>query len=354
MTLSRLNARHGNSGEDQELMHLTHALISRPIGSAVEMRRDTLMPRRCVYIGSEIQSSTVSVVDTEGRHEPYLALSYKWEPNTRAHALTKANFAKFQRGLLVSDLSTVIRDAIAVGRGLGFRYLWIDRYCMVQDDAVECSEELMRLTSYFKNAALTMSALAAPSLMHTFQRWGCKVVSCEPYSIWSPGSTEEESWTNQRAFLLEGRFLRDGDYSILTMSKVANMSADNFFASSGVDEIVGRRNGMNTISDLHELEQVNQARQIEQARKSLQAGRTQLCERSLLRASATLVFSRDLLAQLISRTAEALEIYTMATALLGTCYHLLDLDDVAGDILTLLCEQHYSELSDGGCLKTYR
>lgn len=346
-------------------MHLTHALISRPNVSAGEVLRDTLMPLRCVYIGSGNANATVSVVDTEGKREPYLALSYSWDSETGDHALTKATLTKFRKALPMSHLSTVIRDAIAVGRGLGFQYLWIDRYCMVQDDTIECSDELLKLTSYYKNAALTMSALAAPSLMPTFRRWGCKVVSCEPYSIWSSGSAEDERWTYQSAFLLEVGILRDGNYPspILTMSNVPTISVDSLFASSKakpgtldnkINEVAVRRSGTNMTSKVDEIEEANQVKNIQQARKSLQIGRTHLCERSFLRASATLTFSRDLLAPLISRTAEALDIYTMATAILGACYHLLDLEDVAGDILTLLHEQYYSQLSDGHYLQSYR
>ncbi|KAF7504435.1 hypothetical protein GJ744_002239 [Endocarpon pusillum] len=344
---SWLNARHGNSGEDQELMHLMHALISTPTGKAQKMQRKVVMPRRCVWIGLNPSVSVIRVVDTERVHQPYLAVSYTWDTDMPELKLTRSNLTAFQNGIPISTVPKVFRDAITLARALGFGWLWIDRWCIIQDNIDECSTEVLSMSRYFLDAALIMSALPTPSLMSTFNTWGCKVMAYEPYSFWAGGSIEDRGWTIQEAHLINSRHPTLA-LDWITVSRLVEIlaggSTDPSRAGSehtkgGTEDIIVCKDDVSAASNSRESEQ------IERARRSLQDGCTSLCEGSPTRASATLTFCRDLVAQLVTQSTQALEIYTMATALLGACYHLLDLDEMASDILTLLYEQHYRQPS---------
>ena len=83
----------------------------------------------------------------------YVALSYVWgEPSAAGGKAGKDR----------SALPQVVKDAISVTKALGFRYLWVDRYCMEQNDRVRKHEQIMNMDSIYENAALTI--IAAPGL----------------------------------------------------------------------------------------------------------------------------------------------------------------------------------------------
>lgn len=81
------------------------------------------------------------------RHE-YLALSYPWGETARGIlcADTSNIDALCQTGSLDIDAlkehlgkrpSRTVLDAMHLARSLGFRYLWVDALCILQDDADE-------------------------------------------------------------------------------------------------------------------------------------------------------------------------------------------------------------------------
>jgi hypothetical protein len=69
---------------------------------------------------------------------PYVALSYRWgdpEHSTQCR-LSTLGLVMAPGGLMSEDviLAPTIRDAITFTREVGFRYLWVDALCIVQDD----------------------------------------------------------------------------------------------------------------------------------------------------------------------------------------------------------------------------
>ncbi|RYC55748.1 hypothetical protein CHU98_g10462 [Xylaria longipes] len=54
--------------------------------------------------------------------------------------------------------AAVFRHAIHVTRGLGFRYIWIDALCIMQDDDAEKEAEIMRMDEIYSNSTLNISA----------------------------------------------------------------------------------------------------------------------------------------------------------------------------------------------------
>ncbi len=85
---------------------------------------------------------------------PYLALSYVWGSSVIAH---RKNEVKF---LLPDDLPNVIQDAVAVTRELGFRYLWVDYYCIDQDNEREKVTQIKFMGLIYEMAEATIVAAA--------------------------------------------------------------------------------------------------------------------------------------------------------------------------------------------------
>lgn len=63
-----------------------------------------------------------------------------------AQKLTTENMKSFlDKGLLISQLPQLYRDAIRAAKELGQRYLWIDSLCIVQDNKEDWLREAGRM-----------------------------------------------------------------------------------------------------------------------------------------------------------------------------------------------------------------
>lgn len=84
---------------------------------------------------------------------PYVALSYVWG---QPQAQRVVNDGK----RLPAQLSLLIRDAMAVTQAIGFQYLWVDRYCIDQDNPTVKHEQIRQMDVIYSNAEVTIIAAA--------------------------------------------------------------------------------------------------------------------------------------------------------------------------------------------------
>jgi len=59
------------------------------------------------------------------------------------------------------QLSKMFQDATTITHTLGFRYIWIDSLCIIQDDIAGWERESAKMASIYENSALTISAIHA-------------------------------------------------------------------------------------------------------------------------------------------------------------------------------------------------
>jgi hypothetical protein len=85
----------------------------------------------------------------------YVALSYVW--GNACHASTRS---------LPKPASRTIEDAIIVTKTLGFRYLWIDRYCISQLNDAESHGQITKMNQIYADAVLTIVAAAGEDSRH--------------------------------------------------------------------------------------------------------------------------------------------------------------------------------------------
>ncbi|KAM3067125.1 hypothetical protein ACMFMG_011680 [Clarireedia jacksonii] len=89
----------------------------------------------------------------------YVALSHCWGPvHNRPCVLTCNNLAEWTCRLAFQILPLTFQDAIKITRGLGFRYLWIDALCILQDCEEDWDTEGSKMEAIFSNCALCISA----------------------------------------------------------------------------------------------------------------------------------------------------------------------------------------------------
>jgi hypothetical protein len=118
---------------------------------------ESCLPTRTIDVHPEGGDDRVCIhiTRTEDRFK-YVALSYSWG-GTQKVTTTKATLIDRQHGIRLYNLPPTIQDAIQVTRDLGFRYLWIDALCIIQDDYEDKNIEINRMGSIYKNATITIA-----------------------------------------------------------------------------------------------------------------------------------------------------------------------------------------------------
>lgn len=116
-----------------------------------------VLPRRVI----EVDKHEARLVETIGDTAQYVALSYCWG-GPQPFRLRQSNKAQYEHDLVRSTLPKTIRDALCVTEKLGFRYIWIDSMCIIQDDEDDKLAEINKMQSIYSNASLVLCA-SAPS-----------------------------------------------------------------------------------------------------------------------------------------------------------------------------------------------
>ncbi|KAK2042427.1 HET-domain-containing protein, partial [Colletotrichum somersetense] len=101
-----------------------------------------------------IDSETLCVKAAEPGMQ-WVTLSYVWDPQSAGI------FAQVS-DQLPSDLSACVKDALEVTANLGYRYLWVDKYCINQRDGQELDDQIHKMDLIYNNAELTIVAAAGP------------------------------------------------------------------------------------------------------------------------------------------------------------------------------------------------
>lgn len=83
----------------------------------------------------------------------YATLSYVWGAATEAPTISPGS-------RLPDDIPLVVADAISACSHLGLQYLWVDRYCIPQDDAESKHAQIRNMNLIYKQSALTIIAAA--------------------------------------------------------------------------------------------------------------------------------------------------------------------------------------------------
>ena len=89
------------------------------------------------------------------KHMEYITLSYVWGPSDKK----KVKSAQY-RCSLPSQTPRTIEDAIIAVTSLGYNFLWVDRYCIYQDDDEDKHAQIANMDQIYANAVVTIVAVA--------------------------------------------------------------------------------------------------------------------------------------------------------------------------------------------------
>jgi serine/threonine protein kinase len=90
----------------------------------------------------------------DGESPDYAALSYVWADDELK--LSTARLDAMQVDLPRDTLPKAINEAIAKAQDIGFRYIWVDSLCVLQDSDSDKERESRAMADVYRNAALTI------------------------------------------------------------------------------------------------------------------------------------------------------------------------------------------------------
>ncbi|KAE9374043.1 HET-domain-containing protein [Stipitochalara longipes BDJ] len=122
---------------------------------------DCILPTRLIDVGDS-PSSTPRLVATNGVARAWLTLSHCWGGQLPL-ATTLETLEERMEGISMDRLPPTFRDAIEITRKLGFRYIWIDTFCIIQDSRQDWGIESTKMHEIYANASLCIAASAAPN-----------------------------------------------------------------------------------------------------------------------------------------------------------------------------------------------
>jgi hypothetical protein len=156
------------------LLHVGHSgryIVSQPEGveGPVKIIKDKIGSFDCVKDWLSLCSSRHRICDLEvrpssacrklidcetraiitGEDRPYVALSYVWGLSSDISE---------DPNRLPANLPNTIQDAMTVTKRLGYRYLWVDRYCIDQKNEQEKADQVGKMDLIYNKAELTIIA----------------------------------------------------------------------------------------------------------------------------------------------------------------------------------------------------
>jgi hypothetical protein len=103
------------------------------------------LPCRVLDITNPVRPALVSCEDKTGE---YVTLSYKWG-SCKRYITTEDNYNQHRSGIPFAKLPWTFREAIQVSHTLGFRHIWIDALCIIQDSEDDIKTSNQRHGSNF-------------------------------------------------------------------------------------------------------------------------------------------------------------------------------------------------------------
>jgi hypothetical protein len=127
------------------------------------------LPTRLIDVGEPSNYAQPRLVETRGQRGQYVTLSHCWG-TSKPPSTTKANLSSRLSSIPLDSMPKTFRDAINIVRVLGYRYIWIDSYCIVQDDDTDWHRECATMAAVYSNCVVTLAAPFASDCHAGFSR----------------------------------------------------------------------------------------------------------------------------------------------------------------------------------------
>jgi hypothetical protein len=121
-----------------------------------------VLPTRLLDVGFQDNCQDIRVISTEYLPPTtiYLTLSHCWGTISFIK-LTTQTFTEMSQRIRHESLPRTFQDAVELTRCLGYRYIWIDSLCIVQDSREDWLQESSRMAQVYSRGLLNISATAS-------------------------------------------------------------------------------------------------------------------------------------------------------------------------------------------------
>lgn len=126
------------------------------------------VPSRLLEVSSGVNPNHIRLVEapSDGQ-KTWACLSYVWGGDQR-YKTTRSMLSEYFKNICLHVLPQTIKDAVSVCRRLGIAYLWIDSFCIVQDDEADKAREIPQMALIYRHALLTIAASCAHNVDEGF------------------------------------------------------------------------------------------------------------------------------------------------------------------------------------------
>jgi hypothetical protein len=128
-----------------------------------DLSGDGLVPSRLLSL-NETDVAKLVLSSELNESTQYVALSHRWG-SVDSPALPRTLESNLEShvhdGIRHEELPRTFRDTVNVTKGMGYKYLWIDSLCIIQDSSDDWKKEARRMAIIYDNAAFTIAAMDA-------------------------------------------------------------------------------------------------------------------------------------------------------------------------------------------------
>ncbi|KAF5615239.1 hypothetical protein F25303_13826, partial [Fusarium sp. NRRL 25303] len=120
-----------------------------------ENQQNLAMPKRLLDVG-QLGDPFIGLLEASDNARVSFAIgSYVWGNGLKENAIKQARTTKenlgyrMASGIDITGLPKSIQDLIEVTRQIGFRYLWLDAFCIVQDDTDDAKHQFNSIAEFY-------------------------------------------------------------------------------------------------------------------------------------------------------------------------------------------------------------
>lgn len=141
---------------------LRTCLAKHPLCAEHDDSARIVQPARLLSLGDTIKLVNASAA----QGQEYVTLSHCWGNPTLVPRLKFETEDELRRGVAIDFLPKTFRDAVVITRRLGYRYLWIDSLCIIQDSPADWEDQAKIMALIYANSVFTIAALKSPGSYH--------------------------------------------------------------------------------------------------------------------------------------------------------------------------------------------
>ncbi|KAK1751356.1 heterokaryon incompatibility protein-domain-containing protein [Echria macrotheca] len=122
--------------------------------SCSRTRVNSPLPKRILDLSAP--DGKIHLYESKGETVPYATLSYCWGKSV-ALKTTASNYSQHLQGIRLDAFPRTLRECIPLCKSLGFRYLWIDALCIIQDDPLDWAQQSAAMTAIYHGGSLNIA-----------------------------------------------------------------------------------------------------------------------------------------------------------------------------------------------------